>query len=87
MLSAGSSAGSSKFQNKCLELLLCEALVQKEALTICHDRVFASFLLALSIIIISFRKFDTYALDDSGKTNKQGWGGVEDMKLPGLLKK
>ena len=73
----------SRFQNKRLELLLSvyETLAQKETLTICHDRVFASFLCALSFSVL--RRFIHLYLAISEK-NKQE---VEDMQIPGLLKK
>ena len=55
------------------ELLLCERLVQKEALTIRQDRVFAWIIFMSSIIIISFRKVHASVLDYSRK-NKQTEG-------------
>ena len=52
-----------------------EALVQKEALTICHDRVFASFLCVLSLSSILGRFRQLYHPDNGKTKNNKGMKG------------
>ena len=59
-----------------------KVLVQKEALTICQDRTFASFLCVLSLSSVLAKTVHTSAR----KTKQTGEGGNEYMEFPGLLK-
>ena len=59
-----------------------KVLVQKEALTICQDRTFASFLCALSLSSVLAKTVHTSAR----KTKQTGEGEIEYMEFPGLLK-
>ena len=59
-----------------------KVLVQKEALTICQDRTFASFLCALLLSSVLTKTLHTSAR----KIKQKGGGGIEYMEFPGLLK-
>ena len=67
--------GSLRLQNKWLELLLVETLVQKEALTICQDAVFALFLCVLSLSPV----LESEHLGSQWKQKTQR-GEVEDIR-------